>query len=381
MIGMKSGLGSENPILVAGEQGLRTAAPTAPKSGALSDLPASAQGEKAPRRRDEITRKVPNPLFHQQKPAAPAGPVAPAAPAAPAALAAPPRLDPKPPITTKLKNASKAWDEFNAMPVTPPPALDAHAAATISMSVNGGKKGRGVMLASLGVVVIAGLAGGVLFFRGAPAPQPNRLPEGTPSGPAVVAPENAANVIPKTPTAAAEIPAAPSAPAAPAAKAAPPAPVAPPAPAAPPAPSAPAKRHVRIAVEPADATLALDGNAAGTGSLSTDLAQDRASHVVQATAPGYLPFKKSFTLESDVSLRISLKKAPVPRGGHSKIRVPEPVPAPLPASRPMEAEVNPKPAVEPRPKAEPSEDYGMDLNRPAKKRQVMKMDEKDPYVP
>jgi hypothetical protein len=350
-VGFKTGTSNGVPIPVQGEQGLRSVAPAAPKTGGQSDLPAAAQGDKPPRRRDEITRKVPNPLLHQQKPST--------------APTVPPRLDPKPPITTKLKNASQAWDEFNAMPVTPPPAFDAHAARTVSIPVNGGqaKKGRGVMFASLSVVAIAGAVGGVLFFREAPAPQTKRLPEREPSAPVVAAPEKPSTIAPKAPIAAAEIP---------------------PAPPAPPAPSAPAKRHVSISVEPAEATLVLDGNAAVSGSISTDLAQDRASHVVQATAPGYIALKKSFTLESDVSLRISLKKAPAPapvRGGHAKVRAPEPAPTPAPTSKPMEAEVNPKPAVEPRPKAEPSEDYGMDLNRPAKKRQVMKMDEKDPYVP
>ncbi len=306
----------------------RRAVAAAPPSGGRGDAAPGVQDGKAKRRKDEITLRVPNPFFTQ--------------PEAPAPVALP-EVDPASPHsapTAKLKVSSLVWDEYSSMPLTPAPVSegqDQPAAGSPGSDLRP-KGRRGLMIALVIVIIGAGALVGALLPTGnrasRPDPQPEREPQSQPVG---------------TPEKTLEVQQPPVA--------------------TPPAPSGHAKRRVSVTVEPAEATLDLDGRVVGKRAIALELVQDKASHVVQASAPGYLPFKRTFTLENDLNLRISLRRAAAPaRGGHAKIAAPRPV------AQTPEIEPHVSPSVE------PVEDFGMDMNRPAVRRQN-KMDEKDPYSP
>lgn len=281
------------------------------------------------RRKDEITLRVPNPFLAQ--------------PEAPAPLVSsevdPGSLHSSP--TAKLKVSSMVWDEYSSMPLTPAPVSEGQGQSAAG-DLGGGvrpKGRRGLMIALVIIIIGAGALVGALL-------PPRNKTARTDSRPEPEAQVQAVGVAEKT------------------------LPVPQPSLATPPAPSEPAKRRVSVSVDPAEATLDLDGTVVGKRAFARELVQDKAPHVVQASAPGYLPFKRTFTLENDLNLRISLKKAGAPaRVGRAKIAVPRPV------ARAPEIEPNVKPSVE------PVEDFGMDMNRPAVRRQTKKMDEKDPYSP
>lgn len=310
----------------------QAAATTAPTGGIDGEAPASAQEGGGTRKRDDITLRVPNPLLvHQKKTPAPA-PVA-RRPVEPAS----PHTSP----TAELKVSSLIWNEYNSMPQTPSPvsADQAQESATPSASPVTLRNRRGPTIILALVIIGAGAIVGALIPRGKTGPEVRPLPEPKVS-------------VPGTPEKALDVQKAPVAVA------------------APPAPARPSKRHVSITVEPAEASIVLDGIVVGSHAIALDLLQDKSPHVVQALARGYLPFRKTFTLEADVNLRISLKKGAAP-----PVAFPKATPPSAPVAKSLESE----PSVNP--KVEPIEDFGMDLNRPAARRQTKKMDEKDPYSP
>lgn len=310
----------------------QAATPTAPKDGAGSEAPVSAQTGNQGRRADEITLRVQNPLLAQKAPPPDPAPV---------------KVDPGSPHTyptAKLKVSSLVWNEYNSMPVTPAPmSLSKDPMLSESPGITERpKKLRGTMIILVAVIIAAGVIAGAFIPRSKTGPQVAPLPMPEPKTPAAETPEKSLEA-PKSPTLA-----GPKMP----------------------APNRLSKRHVSITVDPAEATLALDGAVQKGHAIALDLVQDKASHVVQASARGYLPFKKSFTLEGDVDLRISLKKAapPVFRG--------------RPTNQPSEPiAVQPESEIKAKPVAEPAEDFGMDLKRPASRRQSSKMEDKDPYSP
>jgi hypothetical protein len=323
----------------------QAATPSEAKGGASSDAAAPEKNGKPGRRADEITLRVPNPLLvHQKKPdLAKEAPLLQVDPASPHSSP-----------TAKLKVSSLVWDEYNSMPLTPAPVAASEAAmlADASGGAQPVKRQRGLMIFLVVAIISAGALAGAFVPRGKSGSQVESQPVSAPKGPVPGAPEKSAE-LPKTPALAA-VPA--------------------------PAPAARAKRHVSITVEPAEATLALDGAIQNGPAIALDLAPDGKPHMVQATAQGYLPFKKNFTLEGDVNLHISLKRAASPVFvSRPKARPAEPVVKP-PVVKPLVAKpLESEPSVKPR--VEPVEDFGMDLPRPAVKRQTKKMDEKDPYSP
>jgi hypothetical protein len=311
----------------------QAATPTAPKDGAGSEAPVSAQTGNQGRRADEITLRVQNPLLVQKAPPPPDP--------------APVKLDPASPHTSptaKLKVSSLVWNEYNSMPLTPAPmSLSKDPMLSESPGITERpKKLRSRMIVLVVVIIAAGVIAGAFIPRSKTGPQVAPLPEPEPKTPAAEAPEKSLEV-PKSPTlAGAKMP----------------------------APTRLSKRHVSIKVDPAEATLALDGAVQNGHAIALDLVQDKTSHVVQASAHGYLPFKKSFTLEGDVDLHISLKRAasPVFRG--------------RPMNQPSEPiAVQPESEIKAKTVTEPSEDFGMDLKRPASRPQSSKMEDKDPYAP
>lgn len=255
---------------------------------------------------------------------------------------------PPKPTSARTKNRTgPAWQEFNSLPATPPPVA---AAETL---------GRPVVdpplleapppllqpkwVAVAGVVAVAAVA---VFFivRGSGKPT-----QGTPK--AMPAP----------------VPVA----------ATPPAPTVRPLPVvvAPPPPDpapAPVKRHVEISVEPEGATLSLDDHELAGPRIEMDVAGADTTHVVRAEAPGHVPFKKTISFADDVHLDIRLRRYERPR--------PAPVAAQPPPPR-EERKPEPKREVKAAPASAMVEDFGMDLQRPAPKRQPKRIDETDPYTP
>jgi hypothetical protein len=144
-------------------------------------------------------------------------------------------------------------------------------------------------------------------------------------------------------------------------------PAQPPSPAAPPPNPAPAATcHLDISVQPAEATLVLDGTTAGGNRIRGERPKDQKRHLVEAWAPGYEPFKKTVSFTTDVYLDIELRRQPGPAKSPTRARAPQSVP---------------KPKGEARGAQDPVEDFGMNLERPAPRRPAKKIDEKDPYSP
>jgi hypothetical protein len=158
------------------------------------------------------------------------------------------------------------------------------------------------------------------------------------------------------------------------------------------APSEPplAKRHVEITVQPAEASLFLDDHAVDSNQIKLDVEKARGTHVVEATAPGHIPYKKTLSFAKDVYLTIKLKKSDGPSAHagptlHSpQVVVQSPKndgkndnKADNKSDSKYEAKNDTKAAVT----ATPAEDFGMNLQRPALRRPTKKIDETDPYAP
>jgi serine/threonine-protein kinase len=71
---------------------------------------------------------------------------------------------------------------------------------------------------------------------------------------------------------------------------------------------APATVRFEVVVQPADATLSLDGQPLGANPFVGELARDTVLHKLAASAPGYEPSVQMVTLERDASFHLSLAK-------------------------------------------------------------------------
>jgi hypothetical protein len=114
-----------------------------------------------------------------------------------------------------------------------------------------------------------------------------------------------------------------------------------------------------IRAEPAGATLTLDGKPLAGNPFRGELVLDRATHLVQASAPGYATTDRMITLGEDTRLDIALVANHIRRA--ARRREPPLVATPQPESR----------RIEP----------GMELKRPAAAAPLRQIDEKDPYAP
>ena len=78
------------------------------------------------------------------------------------------------------------------------------------------------------------------------------------------------------------------------------------------APETPATVRFEVVVQPADATLSLDGKPLGANPFVGQLARDTTLHELAASAAGYQPVAQMVTFERDTSFRLSLARlAPV----------------------------------------------------------------------
>jgi hypothetical protein len=129
------------------------------------------------------------------------------------------------------------------------------------------------------------------------------------------------------------------------------------------------KRHVEITVQPAAASLFLDNRPVGGNLLKIEVPSARMPHVVQARAPGYVPFRKTINFATDVYLDIRLEK----------VDSPSPSARPKPPLATMATQ--PSVAAKATPSAPSSEDFGMNLQHPPTRRSTKRIDETDPYGP
>jgi hypothetical protein len=138
------------------------------------------------------------------------------------------------------------------------------------------------------------------------------------------------------------------------------------------------KRHIEITVQPAKASLSLDKRAAEGNQIKLDVSPSRNLHMVQARAPGHIPFKKMISYADDVYLEIRLEKVEAPTQHVAAV-----IPSPQVAAQPRGNEL--KPEVKGEPKVAPSapaiEEFGMNLEHPITRHSTKKMDETDPYAP
>jgi hypothetical protein len=126
-----------------------------------------------------------------------------------------------------------------------------------------------------------------------------------------------------------------------------------------PAEAPPRTVQLSIRVEPAEATVSLDGKILAGNPFQGELPADRHTHLVQVSAPGYASTERMVSLARDTRLDISLVAN---RARHTTRRRDNP----RVAAQPTESR-----RVEP----------GMDLKRPAAAAPRRQIDEKDPYAP
>ncbi len=318
----------------------------ATNGGSDGDSPAAdGEGDPGP---DEITLKVANPLLRHEDVAAPLTPT-------------PCPLDS--PSAAKLKEASQLWDELNSMPATPPPQRLGQVNPSDHAGPSLPSKRRYALLFAL-VTAAVGAGAGAGFFalratrEAASTPAHESPRPATPVKPSDIVETRSAREV-----------------------------------AMPTSPTRREKRHIRITVQPAQASLVLDGTVAKNNVIALEREPDQALHVVEATAPGYLPFKQSFTLDGDVHLDINLQRpepqVAKPRRPESHVaRLKRPEPPAASALRPERLPDPPAETAQPaesvtkvKPVEAPVEEFGMDLQRSAPRRQTKKIDDKDPYAP
>lgn len=116
----------------------------------------------------------------------------------------------------------------------------------------------------------------------------------------------------------------------------------------------PAPCHLEITVEEPEAKLVLDGQVAPGNQIKLDVPKDDQLHLVEASAPGFLPFKRSISFSQDVFLNIALQKARAP------------------SKRDVTAGVKPE--------GKHADDQGTS-SRSNAKRPASQIDEDDPYAP
>jgi hypothetical protein len=124
--------------------------------------------------------------------------------------------------------------------------------------------------------------------------------------------------------------------------------------------------HIDITVLPTGGSLFLDDKQVNGNAIHLTVPRSNTLHVVQAKVAGYVPFKRNITYASDVNLTIRLPREPEIVATKS--------PAPPVIAQPPRVEVKAPPV------APPTEEFGMDMQRPPIKRPSRRVDENDPYV-
>jgi hypothetical protein len=130
----------------------------------------------------------------------------------------------------------------------------------------------------------------------------------------------------------------------------------------------PDRCRVEITVQDAEARLVLDGNLAGGNQIKLDVPKEDKVHLVEASAPGFIPFTRSVNFSQDVYLTISLEKERPP--GH-----------PISKDRPTRTATKAVATSRVKPDAKRADDIGIASRPTGTKRATSKIDEDDPYAP
>jgi serine/threonine-protein kinase len=130
----------------------------------------------------------------------------------------------------------------------------------------------------------------------------------------------------------------------------------------------PATVQIFIQVRPSSATVMIDGVRLGSNPFQAEVKSEKKTHVLHASAPGYLPLEQMITYSSDTHLEIALRPAGGgrPARGHDEPRSMNDTP-----SRPAET------ASEPRKASEPEGEAKRPRSATPPPRGI---DEKDPYA-
>ncbi|HEX7507398.1 MAG TPA: hypothetical protein VF550_11545, partial [Polyangia bacterium] len=72
----------------------------------------------------------------------------------------------------------------------------------------------------------------------------------------------------------------------------------------------PARSHIEISVKAQDARLVLDGQVVTGNRLNLEVPMDHNSHVLEVSAPGFAPLKRTVTFARDFYLGIELQRMP-----------------------------------------------------------------------
>jgi hypothetical protein len=130
----------------------------------------------------------------------------------------------------------------------------------------------------------------------------------------------------------------------------------------------PDRCRVEITVQEPGATLALDGNLAGGNQIKLDVPKEDKLHLVEASAPGFIPFTRSVNFTQDVYLTISLEKE-------------RPAPPPVTKEKPTRTATRRIATSRVKPDLKRADDGGMSSRPTGAKRSTSKIDEDDPYAP
>jgi hypothetical protein len=128
--------------------------------------------------------------------------------------------------------------------------------------------------------------------------------------------------------------------------------------------------RIAITAEPRAAELSLDGNVLAGHRLNLEVPKDRGTHVISASAPGYIPFRQQVSFSSDVVLDISLHRA-----RSTPVRQ-------VASLRPSQRDSRPTSSVRPPTvQTDPGIEPGMNLDGPSLRRKAKPIDERNPYKP
>jgi hypothetical protein len=150
----------------------------------------------------------------------------------------------------------------------------------------------------------------------------------------------------------------------------------------------PSRKTVRleIGVEPAEATLTLDGETVGN-QLAIDAPEDQRLHELRASAPGFLGFSQKIGYSSDVHLAIQLR--PLRASARAIVK-----PHIAKSTAKSQARIiGARPVIDVRPSSvsvkmdaktpfalPETEEPGVNLGHPSQRRTSKPIDEKDPYA-
>ncbi|UJR83113.1 serine/threonine protein kinase [Sandaracinus amylolyticus] len=146
----------------------------------------------------------------------------------------------------------------------------------------------------------------------------------------------------------------------------------------------PARITVRIAAEPLDARIEIDGRTVEGNPVELQTERDEATHVVRARAPGHEPQTIEVRFDRDVHAALTLTRTPVrsasSRPAASSRRRAASAPAPAPVATTAAPEPAPAPARPAAPPEPAADDHDFDRTLARRARAPRPIDTEDPFA-